>query len=87
LLRLLIGAESDVLSGAYIRATLGSGCKVGKVKPLSPLKTKRNQMIFETYERCCGNVSRTAKELCVSRNTVYRELRRGALSRSGLTVK
>ena len=87
LLRLLIGTESEVLSGAYIRSTLGSGCKVDELRPLSPLKTKRNQMIFETYERCRGNVTRTAKELCVSRNTVYRELRRGALSRSGSTVK
>jgi transcriptional regulator of acetoin/glycerol metabolism len=36
-------------------------------------------MILETYRRCDGNVVHTARELAVSRNTVYRQLRRSGL--------
>jgi len=45
----------------------------------SDLRETQGKLIIETYQRCHGNVVHTARELAVSRNTVYRELRRSGL--------
>jgi transcriptional regulator of acetoin/glycerol metabolism len=79
LLRILIGADSDELSATDVLSALASVRTRNDCGAPSPLRTKRNRMIREAYERCQGNITRTARELCVSRNTVYRELRRGGL--------
>jgi transcriptional regulator of acetoin/glycerol metabolism len=49
-----------------------------KPAPLPPgnLKKSRADRIVETYRSCNENVIHTARELGVSRHTVYRELRR-----------
>src|ERR1700726_2140899 len=52
--------------------------------PPSPvdLKRSRRDFIVETYRRCDGSITRTARELAVSRNTIYRELRRIGIHKS-----
>jgi sigma-54 dependent transcriptional regulator, acetoin dehydrogenase operon transcriptional activator AcoR len=55
-----------------------------KSGPPSPvdLKGSRRDFIVETYRRCDGSITRTARELAVSRNTIYRELRRIGIHKS-----
>jgi len=45
----------------------------------SVLLDLRRHAVLDAYRRNGGNISRTAHELSVSRNTVYRELRRAGV--------
>jgi transcriptional regulator of acetoin/glycerol metabolism len=56
--------------------------------PPGDLKKSRADRIVETYRSCNENVIRTARELGVSRHTVYRELRRiGIEKRKGKNLR
>jgi transcriptional regulator of acetoin/glycerol metabolism len=82
LVRILIAANSSRLLPAHVLAVLATkpnGQSVSDRPRQSNLKESRGRMIMEAYRRCEGNVVLTAKELAVSRNTVYRELRRSGL--------
>jgi sigma-54 dependent transcriptional regulator, acetoin dehydrogenase operon transcriptional activator AcoR len=82
LVRILIAANSSRLLPAHVLAVLATkpnGRSVSDRPRQSNLKESRGRMILEAYRRCEGNVVLTAKELAVSRNTVYRELRRSGL--------
>ena len=79
LVRMLIAANSSLLLPSHALSVLNTPAS-GAVNPEKPnLKESQGKLIIETYQRCHGNVMHTAKELAVSRNTVYRELRRSGL--------
>jgi transcriptional regulator of acetoin/glycerol metabolism len=79
LVRMLIAANSSLLLPSHALSVLSTPA-TGAVNPeKSNLKESQGKLIIETYHRCHGNVMHTAKELAVSRNTVYRELRRSGL--------
>jgi sigma-54 dependent transcriptional regulator, acetoin dehydrogenase operon transcriptional activator AcoR len=78
LVRMLIAAKSSLLLPSHALSVL-STCPAPREmsKPTkSNLKENQRKLIIETYQRCHGNVVHTARELSVSRNTVYRVLRR-----------
>jgi sigma-54 dependent transcriptional regulator, acetoin dehydrogenase operon transcriptional activator AcoR len=82
LIRVLIVANSSLLYPSHILSALASIAKTGPgnhVLQKPSLRESRGKLILETYRRCSGNVVHTAKELAVSRNTVYRQLRRSGL--------
>ena len=82
LIKVLIVANSSLLYPSHVLAALASIAKAGSGShvPQKPsLRESRGKLILETYRRCSGNVVHTAKELAVSRNTVYRQLRRSGL--------
>jgi len=82
LVRILIAANSSCLLPAHVLAVLAAktnGQPATDQPRKSNLKENRGRMILEAYRRCEGNVVLTAKELAVSRNTIYRELRRSGL--------
>jgi sigma-54 dependent transcriptional regulator, acetoin dehydrogenase operon transcriptional activator AcoR len=92
LLRMVLVASSSVLLPCNVSRVLSL---VGadpdtKPAPLPPgnLKKSRADRIVETYRSCNENVIRTARELGVSRHTVYRELRRmGIEKRKGKKLR
>ena len=92
LLRMVLVASSSVLLPCDVSRVLSL---VGadpdtKPAPLPPgnLKKSRADRIVETYRSCNENVTRTARELGVSRHTVYRELRRmGIEKRKGKKLR
>jgi transcriptional regulator of acetoin/glycerol metabolism len=45
----------------------------------SALLDLRQNAVLDAYRKHGGNISKTAKGLCVSRNTIYRELRRAGI--------
>src|SRR5260370_9888744 len=76
---MLIAANSALLLPSHALSVLSTPA-TGAVNPEKPnLKESQGKLIIETYQRCHGNVMHTAKELAVSRNTVYRELRRSGV--------
>jgi transcriptional regulator of acetoin/glycerol metabolism len=78
LVRMLIAAKSSLLLPSHALSVLSTFATPREVSnpAKSNLKESQGKLIIETYERCNGNVVHTARELAVSRNTVYRELRR-----------
>jgi len=80
LLRMILVASSSVLLRHDVSRVLNLvfGDPNAKPAPLprGDLKKSRADRIVETYRSCNGNVIRTARELGVSRHTIYRELRR-----------
>ncbi len=81
LVRMLIVANSSRLLPSHILSVLGAMATGPREDQLRKpdLKENRARVILETYRRCDGNVVHTARELAVSRNTVYRQLRRSGL--------
>jgi sigma-54 dependent transcriptional regulator, acetoin dehydrogenase operon transcriptional activator AcoR len=81
LVRMLIAAKSSLLLPSHALSVLSTSALAGgALNPAKPnLKENQGRLILETYQRCHGNVVHTAKELAISRNTVYRELRRSGL--------
>jgi transcriptional regulator of acetoin/glycerol metabolism len=82
LIRMLIVANSSLLLPSHVLSGLAAMAKKEATVDASQkqnLKESRGRLILDTYRRCEGNVVLTAKELAVSRNTVYRELRRSGL--------
>ncbi len=85
LLRMILVASSSVLLPHDVSRVLNLmvGDPNAKPAPLprGDLKKSRADRIVETYRSCNGNVIRTARELGVSRHTIYRELRRMGIER------
>jgi sigma-54 dependent transcriptional regulator, acetoin dehydrogenase operon transcriptional activator AcoR len=81
LVRMLIAAKSNFLLPLHAFSVLSIGSVPAETSnpTKSNLRETQGKLILETYQRCHGNVVHTAKELAVSRNTVYRELRRSGL--------
>jgi transcriptional regulator of acetoin/glycerol metabolism len=73
LAQLDFAAASDQ-SDAVISATGGNGSKatLGELKKAAP---KPLAHTLQVYQKCMGNVSSTARELSISRNTLYKRLR------------
>ncbi len=84
LTRAMISCFGSILSTKVIESVLHKG------QPPTPtahthasvLLDLRRHAVLDAYRRNGGNISKTAQHLCVSRNTVYRELRR-----AGIVVK
>ncbi len=74
-------SERDgLLSAADIARVLppaGDAADGEAITPGSALQREGDALVRRTWERCGGSVSRTARELGVSRSTVYRHLRNG----------
>jgi transcriptional regulator of acetoin/glycerol metabolism len=79
LVRMLIAAKSSLLLPSHAVAVLSTFVSAAGESTKSNLKESQGRLILETYERCHRNVVHTAKKLAISRNTVYRELRRSGL--------
>ena len=81
LVRMLIAAKSSLLLPSHALSVLSTFANPREMSKQTKSNLKENQgkLIIETYQRCNGNVVHTARELAVSRNTVYRELRRSGL--------
>jgi sigma-54 dependent transcriptional regulator, acetoin dehydrogenase operon transcriptional activator AcoR len=86
LLRTVIMANSPALLPLHISRALNLPTSPGQLESTVPspvdLKRRRRDFIVETYHRCDGSITRTARELAVSRNTIYRELRRVGIHQS-----
>ena len=86
LLRTVIIANSPALLPWHVARALNISMASPQFKPTPPLpvdlKRSRRDLIVETYRRCAGSITRTARELAVSRNTIYRELRRLGIHQS-----
>ena len=81
---ILVASSSVLLPHDVSRVlSLMGGDPHTKPPPLPPgdLKKSRADSIAETYRSCDENVIRTARELGVSRHTIYRELRRMGIER------
>jgi transcriptional regulator of acetoin/glycerol metabolism len=81
LVRMLIAAKSSLLLPSHALSVLSTFAAPPDMSSpaKSNLKASQGKLIMEMYQRCHGNVVHTARELSVSRNTVYRELRRSGL--------
>jgi transcriptional regulator of acetoin/glycerol metabolism len=82
LVKILIVADSTLLLPSHVLSVLdGTGKSVLGEDPARKhgLRESKGKMILEAFRRCDGNVVQTAKELAVSRNTVYRQLRKSGL--------
>ncbi|HEY5752951.1 MAG TPA: sigma-54-dependent Fis family transcriptional regulator [Chthoniobacterales bacterium] len=79
LLRMVISSDSVCLDGGHVasilRASLEMPVTATSATP-TPLRDNRSRIIIDAYHRCDGNIVKTAHELAVSRNTIYRELKR-----------
>jgi len=64
------------LSGreAYLAAKLASAGQEAVID-LSDIDSDHLSVTYQRYQECHGNLSKTAKELGVSRNTLYKRLR------------
>lgn len=86
LLRMVIMANSTALLPLHVYSALNTPTASPQSEPTSPapidLKRTRSDFIVETYRWCDGSIIRTARELGVSRNTIYRELRRIGIHKS-----
>jgi len=80
ILRLILVANSSILLPSDVARVfdLTNVPSNPEPAPLSQrdLRKSRRDTIITTYRSCNGNVVRTARELGVSRHTIYRELRR-----------
>jgi sigma-54 dependent transcriptional regulator, acetoin dehydrogenase operon transcriptional activator AcoR len=82
LVKTLIVADSKLLLPSQVLSVLGgTGSSVVGPGPTRKhgLRESKGKMILEAFRRCDGNIVQTAKELAVSRNTVYRQLRKSGL--------
>jgi transcriptional regulator with PAS, ATPase and Fis domain len=83
LVKTLIVANSRNLLPYHVLSTLtptGRPVCEGDLSRRNPaLQESKGRLILDTYRRCDGNVVQTAKELAVSRNTIYRQLRKSGL--------
>lgn len=84
LTRAMISCFGSILSTKVVEAVLHNGQPHAPTphSNASVLLDLRRHAVLDAYRRNGGNISRTAQDLCVSRNTVYRELRR-----AGIVVK
>ncbi|MGC9158768.1 MAG: sigma-54-dependent Fis family transcriptional regulator [Terracidiphilus sp.] len=81
LTRVLIGCAGAVLCAEAVESVLRAGLRDGPAPEPDPADCSRladlhRQAVLDAYRKNDGNISRTAQALRVSRNTVYRELKR-----------
>jgi transcriptional regulator of acetoin/glycerol metabolism len=76
LLRMVITAHSTLLEESDVMPFLKLRREPAPQSARHVLQSSKSKTILDTYHRCDGNIVKTAGELGVSRNTVYRELRR-----------
>jgi transcriptional regulator of acetoin/glycerol metabolism len=81
LTRAMISCFGSILSTKVIESVLHNGHRNGNAQhtQASVLLDLRRNAVLDAYRKNGGNVSKTAQDLCVSRNTVYRELRRAGI--------
>jgi transcriptional regulator with PAS, ATPase and Fis domain len=81
LTRAMISCFGSILSTKVVESVLHNGHRNGTAQNshASVLHDLRRNAVLDAYRRNGGNVSKTALDLCVSRNTVYRELRRAGI--------
>ncbi len=83
LVKTLIMADATILLPTHVLSTLaatGKGVTEIDASINNPaLNESKSRLILDVFRRCDGNVVRTAKELAVSRNTIYRQLRKSGL--------
>jgi transcriptional regulator of acetoin/glycerol metabolism len=73
---LIVANSTDLLP---LTPTGGPVCEGDLSRRNPALQESKGRLILDTYRRCDGNVVQTAKELAVSRNTIYRQLRKSGL--------
>ena len=85
ILRMILVANSSVLLPSDVARVFDLTNVPSKPEPAPmsqrDLRKSRRDTIIATYRSCNGNVVRTARELGVSRHTIYRELRRVGIER------
>jgi transcriptional regulator of acetoin/glycerol metabolism len=81
LTRAMISCFGSILSTKVVESVLNTGQHhlAATHSHASVLLDTRRQVFLDAYRRHGGNISRTAQDLSVSRNTVYRELRRAGI--------
>jgi DNA-binding NtrC family response regulator len=81
LTRAMILRFGSILSTKVIESVLHNGHRHGTAQHshASVLLDLRRNAVLDDYRRKGGNISKTAQDLCVARNTVYRELRRAGI--------
>jgi transcriptional regulator of acetoin/glycerol metabolism len=81
LTRAMISCFGSILSTKAVESVLHNGHRHAPppYSHASVLLDLRRHVVLDAYRRNGGNISRTAQELCVSRNTIYRELRRAGI--------
>jgi transcriptional regulator with PAS, ATPase and Fis domain len=84
LTRVLISCLEPVLSAEAVESVLGDGRQDGPAthsnsSAPSALAGLHRRAVLDAYRKNEGNISKTAQALHVSRNTVYRELRRAGI--------
>ncbi|AKM30228.1 sigma-54-dependent Fis family transcriptional regulator [Pandoraea faecigallinarum] len=81
-----VGGAADAAGGAYVGEATGAmgttaATKVMEAAVEAPLEAAERQALRAALDACHGQVSATARRLGVSRNTLYRKLRRFGLLR------
>ncbi|KRP71087.1 sigma-54-dependent Fis family transcriptional regulator [Pseudomonas paralactis] len=66
-----------------IRQAMAQGCGVDEPRAL-PLESAERQALLEALAQQCWHMSRVAEQLGVSRNTLYRKLRKHGIARGAL---
>jgi sigma-54 dependent transcriptional regulator, acetoin dehydrogenase operon transcriptional activator AcoR len=81
LTRAMISCFGSILSTKVVESVLHNAHRNGTTQHphASVLLDLRRNAVLDAYRKNGGNVSKTALDLCVSRNTVYRELRRAGI--------
>jgi len=82
LTRAMISSFGSILSTKTVESVLHNGHRYAASphSRASVLLDMRKHAVLDSYRRNGGNISKTAQELCVSRNTIYRELRRAGIA-------
>lgn len=81
LTRILVACPDQVISAEAVNSVLGRLCDAQAEQPSAlpfppaSLEAIRNNAILEAYRKFGGNVSKTARYLSMSRNSVYRRIR------------
>ena len=85
-LRMILVANSSVLLPSDVARVFDLTNVASKPEPAPmsqrDLRKSRRDTIIATYRSCNGNVVGTARELGVSRHTIYRELRKIGIEKS-----
>lgn len=82
LTRAVISCFGSILSTKGVESVMHNGQRHSPApfSSTSVLLDLRRHAVLDAYRRNGGNISKTAQHLCVSRNTVYRELKRAGIA-------
>lgn len=75
LIRLLIASEGGVVNSEDVQKIISVPDDEGKNNTDSKLANQERSIILNSYEKNKGNISAVARELVISRNTVYKKLK------------